>query len=220
MIEGTRRPQSVQYSFIAITVSISRTCLSSLLKCWHHELGTLCCFRNLQGKIWQATSQPFIEFPDVFRLLFFIQGNRIFLGFRMCVAEMTSLRATCPSEPRVNVLGQALYNSRVCVCLVLHGFGGTGDRVTDEVMFCFQSAGRKERNKDQNSEPRKRKGWRVTWVVCDVPKRQKTKLEHSVGKNTTGRLIFKEIHTEPHSPTNYSKNSIPREQQTKLSVFL
>lgn len=106
------------------------------------------------------------------------------------------------------------------VCLsCLHGFGGTGDRVTDEVMFCFQSAGRKERNKDQNSEPRKRKGWRVTWVVCDVPKRQKTKLEHSVGKNTTGRLIFKEIHTEPHSPTNYSKNSIPREQQTKLSVF-
>lgn len=115
------------------------------------------------------------------------------------------------------------------VCLsCLHGFGGAGDGVTDEVMFCFQSAGRKERNKDQNSEtrrltkecqskPRKRKGWRITWVVCDVPKLQKTKLEHSVGKNIMGRLSFKEIHTEPHSPTNYNKNSISREQQTKLS---
>lgn len=54
-------------------------------------------------------------------------------------------------------------------------------------------------------------------MVCDVPKLQKTKLEHSVGKNTMGRLSFKEIHTEPHSPTNYNKNSISREQQTKLS---
>lgn len=51
-------------------------------------------------------------------------------------------------------------------------------------------------------------------MVCDVPKLQKTKLEHSVGKNTMGRLIFKEIHTEPHSPIN--KNSIPREKK-KLS---
>lgn len=44
----------------------------------------------------------------------------------MCVAEMTSLRATCPSEPRVNVLGQALYNSRVCVCLVCMALGVQG----------------------------------------------------------------------------------------------
>lgn len=144
MIEGTRRPQTVRYSFSAITVSVSRTCLSSLLKCWHHPLGTLCCFQNLQGKSWQATSQPFIEFPDVFRLLFFIQGNRIFLGLRMCVAEMTSLRATCPSEPRVNVLGQALYSSRVCVCLVCMALGVQG---TESLMrWCSASSQQKERN--------------------------------------------------------------------------
>lgn len=47
---------------------------------------------------------PFIEFPNVFSLLFFIQGNRVFLGFRLGVTEMTSLRGTCLSEPRVSGL--------------------------------------------------------------------------------------------------------------------
>lgn len=65
------------------------------------------------------------------------------------------------------------------------------------------------------SRGRGKDGEPLEWS-CDVPKLQKTKLEHSVGKNTKGRLIFKEIHTEPHSPTNYSKNSIPREKQSYL----
>lgn len=153
MIEGTRRPQTVRYSFSAITVSVSRTCLSSLLKCWHHPLGRYSVLLSEPaGKILTGHQSTIYWVPWCLSPSLFHSGKQdIFRPQNVCCRDDLS-QSHLSEWAKGECFGSGFVQLQSVCLSCLHGFGGTGDRVTDEVMFCFQSARRKEGNKDQNSE--------------------------------------------------------------------
>lgn len=66
------------------------------------------------------------------------------------------------------------------------------------------------------SQGRGKDGKSLEWSVMSQSVR-KTKLEHSVGKNTTGRLMFKEIHKRPTALQTTVK--IPHLENNKTKLF-